>query len=112
MPLIPRIKGRHGEVTVAGLGAVVGRFDGQDGWWELIRREDGQQQGKPVVYRLRAVLSYSNPGLWERFENKIRLTIRVGEVMFRVEVAEDQRMELKGRTLQSEGVTLCQIESP
>ena len=109
MPLIPRIKGRHGEVSVAGLGAVVGRFDGQGGWWELIRREDGQQQGKPVVYRLRAVLSYVNPGLWKRFEDKIRLTIVVGPNKFRVEPRE--RMELNGKVLQSEGVTLCQIES-
>lgn len=110
MPIVPRIRGRHGEVTVAGLGAVVGRFDGQNGWWELIRAKEHQKSGELLVYRLRSVLSYVNPALWTRFEDKVKVHLRVGDNLFRVEAVEGQRMELRGATLQSEGVTLCQIE--
>lgn len=110
MPRFPRIRGRHGEITIPGLGAVVGRFDGEGGWWELHRREEPQKSGELAVYRLRAVLSYINPTLWGNEGMKKRLVLKIGESLFRVDVVEGQRMELNGRTLQSEGVTLCQVE--
>lgn len=116
MPIFPRIRGRHGEVTVSGIGAVVGRFDGEGGWWELTRKHEKQKSGEPLEYRFSAVLSYVNPTIWnatkpdgsEKFKKKI--VIRVGDNLFRIDVAEDQRMELNGRVLRSEGVFLCQIE--
>lgn len=106
---IGKIRGRHGEVRVPALGAVIGKFDGQGGYWELARREDGQQQGKPVVYRLSAVFSYLNPGLFNNERLPKELTLKVGSELFRVEPIEGQRMELRGRTLQSEGVILCPL---
>lgn len=117
MPMIPRIRGRHGQATVDGLGAVIGRFDGEGGWWELLRREEKQATGELIIYRLRAVLSYVNPTFWNATKAdgspkwKVRLVLQVGPNKFRVDVADGQRMELNGRTLRSEGVTLCQIES-
>jgi hypothetical protein len=117
-PLIPQVRGRHGEVTVVGIGAVIGRFDGEGGFWELTALEpEKQEKGKPIIYRLRAVLSYVNPAFWEatkadgtpRF--KKRVVLRVGQNLFRIDVADGQRMELHGRVLQSEGVILCQIEN-
>lgn len=115
MPTFPRIRGRHGEVTVAGLGAVIGRFDGPGGWWELNRKLEKQKSGELLIYRFRAVLSYVNPVIWnatkpdgsEKWRKEIK--VRVGENLFRIDVAEGERMELKGRVLQSEGVTLCQL---
>lgn len=103
---IGRIRGRHGEVRVPSVGAVVGRFDGQGGFWELTRREaKDQQPGKPVVYRFSAVLSYLGP-LYSNERLRKEIVVRIGSDLFRVDPAEGQRMELKGRTLQSEGVTL------
>lgn len=116
MPFFPRIRGVHGEVSVSGLGAVIGRFDGQGGWWELTRKYEKQATGEPIVYRLRAVLSYVNPTIWnatkpdgsEKFKKKV--VIRIGDNLFRIDEAEGQHMALNGRVLQSEGVTLCQVE--
>lgn len=104
-----RIRGRHGEVTISGVGAVVGKYDGEGGWWEIIRREDGQQPGKPVVYRFRAVLSYlgSSP-LWDNPRLKKVFTLKIQSKLFRLEPVEE--MVRDGRRLQSEGVTLWEIE--
>lgn len=116
MPTFPRIRGRHGEVTVDGLGAVIGRFDGQGGWWELIRKFEKQKTGETIMYRWRAVLSYVNPVIWSAKKPdgsdkwRKRIVIRIGDNLFRIDVAEGERMELNGRVLQSEGVTLCQLE--
>jgi hypothetical protein len=101
---------------VVGIGAIVGRFDGDGGWWELIRKKEKQASGELLEYRLRAVLSYVNPVFWSATKPdgspkwKVELVLRVGENKFRVDVAEGERMELNGRTLRCEGVTLCQIE--
>lgn len=104
-----RIRGRHGDVTISGVGAVVGKYDGQDGWWEIIRREDGQQPGKPVVYRFRAVLSYlGNLALWDNPRLRKVFTVKIQEKLYRLEIVEE--MVRNGRSLQSEGVTLCPIE--
>jgi hypothetical protein len=105
-----KIRGRHGELSIPAMGAVIGRFDGQDGFWELTRHESGQQQGKPVVYRFHAVLSYLNRGFWEDPRFSKELTLKVGSELFRVEPIEGQRMELSGRTLQSGGVQLWPVD--
>lgn len=105
-----QIRGRHGEMSIPAMGAVIGRFDGEQGFWQLTRHEDGQQPGNPVVYRFHAVLSYLNPGFFndERFKKVLHL--KVGTQLFRVEPIEGQRMELSGRTLQCEGVNLWPVE--
>jgi len=91
------------------VGAVVGRFDGLGGFWELTRREaKDQQQGNPVVYRFSAVLSYLGP-LYSNERLRKEVLIKVGGDLFRVEPIEGQRMELQGRTLQSEGVHLWPV---
>ena len=116
MPTFPQVRGRHGSVTVKGLGAVVGRFDGKGGWWELNRVKEKQKTGEKILYRFSAVLSYVNPTIWsakkadgsERYEKEI--LIKVGGDTFRIDVADGQRMELHGRVLRSEGVTLWQVK--
>jgi len=105
-----QIRGKHGDVSIPSMGAVVGRFDGKDGYWVLKRHESGQQQGKPVVYHFHAVLSYLHRGLYDDPRFTKRLTIKVGSELFRVEPIEGQRMVLTGRTLQSEGVNLWPVE--
>lgn len=101
-----QIKGRHGQMSIPSMGAVIGLFDGQGGYWMLRRHEDGQQPGKPVVYRLHAVFSWVKAELWKDDRFKKVLAVKVGTELFRVEPIEGQRMELQGRTLQCEGVQL------
>lgn len=119
-----RIRGRHGNVSIPSLGAVVGKFDGEGGWWEIIRKKDEEtdpnerreegQQGKPVVYIFRAVLSYVQHDLWNAMKPDgsprytKELTIKVGQSLYRVEA--QQQMVLSGRTLQCEEVTLAWLE--
>lgn len=114
---VPRIRGRHGKVTVPGVGAVIGKFDGEGGWWELTALDPEKQvAGEPTVYRLRAILSYVAPMFWSatkpdgspKFRKEV--VLQVGQKLFRIDVADGQRMVLNGRVLQSEGVTLCQLE--
>lgn len=105
-----QIRGRHGEVTIPSMGAVVGRFDGENGYWMLKRHESGQQQGKPVVYHFHAVLSYLHP-LYRDDRFVKELTIKVGSELFRVKPIEGERMVLDGRTLQSGGVQLWPVET-
>jgi hypothetical protein len=106
-----QIRGRHGDLSIPAMGAVIAKFDGENGYWLLKRHEDGQQPGNPVVYRFHAVLSYLNRGFYddERFVKV--LTLKVGTQLFRVDPIDGQRMELQGRTLQCEGVNLWPIES-
>lgn len=104
------IRGRFGELSIPAMGAVIGRFDGDQGFWRLTRHEDGQQPGNPVVYRFHAVLSYLNRGFYDDPRFVKLLTVKVGQQLFRVEPIESQRMELQGRTLQCEGVNLWPVE--
>jgi hypothetical protein len=58
---------------------------------------------------LSAVFSYVNQAMYQNDRLPKELTIKVGEDLFRVEPADGQRMELRGRTLQSEGVVLWPV---
>jgi hypothetical protein len=105
--LFKRIRGEAGEVSVTSIGAVVARCE-PNGWWELRRADPQPEDSTLTVWSLRAIFSYVNPTLFgdPRFAQEFR--VKLGDKLFRLDMPAE-RMALNGRSLQAEGVTLCQL---
>lgn len=103
------LRGTQGQVTIPSLGAVIGTIEPPKGYWTLRRRED--RPPSEGVFRLHAVFSYLNPDLWDApFGREIYVTLARGK-QYRLDVVENERTVLEGRSLLIEGVTLWPVES-
>ena len=106
MSIVKRISGRTGELTVPP-GAVAARI-GPKGNWELRRAEPQPQDSTLAVWSLRAVFTYVNPVFFGDRRFPPTFTVKIGGKLFRLDMPPE-RMVLSGRSLQAEGVTLCQL---
>ena len=93
--------GREGEITIPGLGAVVGTFH----TWTLKRPAD-DASGNPK-WILQAVLSYSNPTLLlnEQISKKFILVLSKDK---KIELCDFESIKLEGASLLVDGVIQCQ----
>ncbi len=99
--IVRTFSGKEGEITIPGLGAVVGTFHK----WTLMRPVD-DAPGNPV-WNLQAVLSYSNPTLLQNewLEKKFILILNKDT---KIEICSYETMRLEGASLLLEGVIQCQ----
>lgn len=100
--IVRSFSGKEGEITVPGLGAVVGTFHN----WTLSRPAD-DAPGNPV-WTLQAVLSYSNPTLLknEALDKKVSLKLGSGT---KIDLCDYEEMILENEiNLLLKGVIQCQ----
>jgi hypothetical protein len=99
--IVRTFSGKEGEITIPGLGAVVGTFHK----WTLMRPVD-DARGTPV-WNLQAVLSYSNPTLLlnEHISKRIKLVLNKDRT---IELCGFAKLRLEGASLLVEGVIQCQ----
>lgn len=90
-----------GIVDIPFLGAKVGEFSS----WSLERRGDsGPDAG---LYDLRAVFAFVSTALWEDPEYEKRIVLNINPFkQYRLEQVPGMRMDLAGKSLLIEGVTL------
>jgi len=99
--IVRTFSGKEGEITIPGLGAVVGTFH----TWTLLRPVE-DARGTPV-WNLQAVLSYSNPTLLLNEQISKRF-ICVLNKDTKIELCGFEKLRLEGASLLVEGVIQCQ----
>jgi hypothetical protein len=99
--IIRSFSGKEGEISIPGLGAVVGTFHK----WTLTRPAD-DAPGNPV-WTLQAVMSYVNATLLLNESVDKRFTLRLSREK-KIELCSFESMKLDGLSLLVEGVTQCQ----
>lgn len=93
--------GKEGEISIPGLGAVVGTFHS----WTLKRSEENAS-GNPK-WTLQAVLSYSNASLMSNAAITKHITLVLNKKM-KFELCGYESLKLEGASLLVEGVVQCQ----
>ncbi len=102
-----RIEGTVGSVVIPNIGLTIGTF----GSWTLQRREDAHPGAGE--WDLHAVFSYVNDYAWSStgWDKEIRITFghpKTGQ-QYRLDIAENGRTVLEGKSLLIEGANLCPL---
>lgn len=94
------LKGDAGEISVPGLGAVVGQFQS----WNLMRREENGSAGP--IWTLHAVFRYQNDLLLKNPLLGKRVTLVVDKKRT-IKICDWESIDINGSQLIMEGVIQC-----